>query len=483
VDRLSEDRRWSDRVRQVAAIVALVGASGLLVVNEWNVQRTRDALARDDALLASRVTLQQLQNTMLRAESAQLSYLLGSDPGAANAPFVRAQQQVEPLLAELRTHYRDLPQRAAAAREAEELTRRKLAEMSTTMQLMGEGRARAAQELVRSGIGEEYMKSLDALVTESMAVESIRMKQLRATLLDTLAIGRLAIAGLLLTSAIAVALYMRQSRQREQLRADQAWAALQERDRLETEVERRTRELREIARHLQAAREDERSHLARELHDELGGLLTAAKLDVARLRRPLRGLPREAMPDFEDRLAHLVQTLDAGIAIKRRIIEDLRPSVLSDLGLKVALDALCGDFAERSGLAVQAEIDEIVLDDERETALYRTLQESLTNITRYAHATHVNVRLAREGTADDGGQAQLEVRDDGVGFDAARVPLRARGLAGMRFRLESCAGTLAIASRPGAGTRVQARVPLRAAQIPDDESKAAAQPAPADGTA
>jgi signal transduction histidine kinase len=471
----------AERPRHVAAIVALVGASGLLLVNEWNIQRTREALARDDALLDSRVQLQQLQYTMLRAENAQRGYLLTGDP-AVTEPVRLAQERVEPLLAQLRKHYRDTPRREAAVGQAEELTRRKLAEIATTIQLMSEGRVQSAHELVKSGIGGEYMQALEALVTEAVAAEAARMRQQRSALLDTLALGRLAIAGLLLTSVIAMTLYIRQARERERERAAQAQAVRHERDKLESEVARRTRDLREIAQHLQAAREDERSHLARELHDELGGLLTAAKLDVARLRRPLREMTRELAgdrgPELEERLAHLVQTLDAGIALKRQIIEDLRPSALSNLGLQVALEGLCSDFAERSGLDVRATIEEMTLDDEREITLYRVLQESLTNITRYARATRVDVRLAREGTAeDDGGHAVLEVRDNGAGFDTTRVPLRARGLAGMRFRLESCAGTLSITSSPGAGTTVSARVPLKvppAAAAPAEAAPAAA---------
>lgn len=456
-----DERPLGDRARRVAAVVALAGASCLLLVNEWAIQRARDALARDDALLASRVELQQLQFTMLRAENAQRGFLITADP-ALTEPFRAAQQGVEPLLQQLRRHYQDSPQRQAAVRQVEELTRRKLSEMATTIQLMNEGRAQAAYELVRSGIGGEYMQALEALVSEALAAEAGRMRQQRQALLDTLALGRLAIAGLLLTSVVAMSLYIRQSRLRERERAQQAEELRLRRDELENEVARRTRDLREIAQHLQAAREDERSHLARELHDELGGLLTAAKLDVARLRRPLREMAGARAPEFEERLAHLVQTLDSGIALKRRIIEDLRPSALSNLGLKVALEALCSDFAERSGLQVQAEIEALELDDDREITLYRVVQESLTNITRYAQAQRVEVRLQREGDE----HALLQVRDDGVGFDMARVPLRARGLAGMRFRMESCAGTLVLNSRPGAGTTVLARMPLQAPAAP-----------------
>ena len=122
-----------------------------------------------------------------------------------------------------------------------------------------------------------------------------------------------------------------------------------ERDRLEGEVAARTAQLKELAQHLQTMREDERSRLARELHDELGALLTAAKLDVARLKSRLGA---SATPDAAERLAHLNETLNGGIALKRRIIEDLRPSSLSNLGLVAALEILLREFAARSEIAV-----------------------------------------------------------------------------------------------------------------------------------
>jgi signal transduction histidine kinase len=216
-------------------------------------------------------------------------------------------------------------------------------------------------------------------------------------------------------------------------------------------VERRTRDITQIANHLQTAREDERSRLARELHDELGGLLTAAKLDVARMRSRLAAAP----PEVLERMMHLVKTLDEGIALKRRIIEDLRPSSLSNLGLKAALEILCTEFAERSELDVRTDIEELPLDDAGKLTTYRLVQEALTNVAKYASASTVHV-----GVAAHGGWAVIAVRDDGVGFDPNAARTAAHGLAGMRFRVQSARGQLKIKSKPGQGTTIQARLPL-----------------------
>src|SRR5206468_5393526 len=131
-----------------------------------------------------------------------------------------------------------------------------------------------------------------------------------------------------------------------------------ERDNLEAEVAARTAQLRELALHLQTVREDERSHLARELHDELGALLTAAKLDAARLKSRLGTM---MTPEVRERMAHLNEALNNGIALKRRIIEDLRPSSLSNLGLAAALEILVREFSARMELNVQCELEPVEL--------------------------------------------------------------------------------------------------------------------------
>lgn len=229
-----------------------------------------------------------------------------------------------------------------------------------------------------------------------------------------------------------------------------------DRQRLRAELLHKTAQLTELTQHLQTAREDERHRLARDLHDELGALLTAAKLDAARIRSRLAG----AAPEALERLAHLVATLDQGIALKRRIVEDLRPSALATLGLADTLEILAGEFAERSGLDVQRTLPALepgALTPAADLVAYRFVQEALTNIAKHAQARTVRVTLAVHG-----GTVEIGVADDGVGFDPA-VPARsAYGLVGMRYRIEAEGGTLAVDAAPGGGTRLRAT--LRAAR-------------------
>jgi signal transduction histidine kinase len=237
-----------------------------------------------------------------------------------------------------------------------------------------------------------------------------------------------------------------------------------ERERLEVEVALRTSQLVKLTHHIETAREEERARLARDLHDEMGALLTSAKLDAARIKARLVGIAPEAVA----RLAHMVETLNQGIELKRNIIENLRPSTLIDLGLAVTLDILAREFAKHSGVTVHCTLATVRLADAAELVVYRVAQEAITNITKYAKASNLWLDLASSG-----GVAELVLRDDGVGFDTQAPSTSAYGLLGMRFRVEAEHGTLVVTSMPAKGTRIQVRLPeLRTRSDPADPDPA-----------
>jgi signal transduction histidine kinase len=353
--------------------------------------------------------------------------------------------------------YARWPDREADVRKLDELTRQRMSELNTTITLYESQRSDGWRDLVLTDIGRETMLAIEQQARAMARVEGARIDESRELLQETLLFSRIGIAALVFLSLAALLLYARQARRFDAERVERAAALRFERDRLEAEVVRRTREITQIATHLQTAREDERSSLARELHDELGGLLTAAKLDVARMRSRLAGAP----PEVTERMGHLVKTLDEGIALKRRIIEDLRPSSLNNLGLKAALEILCAEFAERSEIAVTTEIEDLPFGESARLTVYRLVQEALTNVAKYASARHVHV-----GVHGKGESAEVEVRDDGVGFDPSASRATAHGLAGMRFRVQSGRGELRIRSRRGQGTTIHARLPLED-RVPD----------------
>ena len=219
-------------------------------------------------------------------------------------------------------------------------------------------------------------------------------------------------------------------------------------------------ELRELSAAVLQAREDEKTSIARELHDELGQQLTALKMDLAWTRERLPA----GRTDLADKLARMDATLDSTVNATRRISADLRPLMLDDLGLGDAAEWLVEDFAQRSGIACELDLDDA--EDVSEftplvaTALYRALQESLTNVARHAAATRVHVKLGFEA-----GEAVLSVEDDGRGIDDEdRRKPRSFGLKGLRERAHYLGGTAAVESSPDGGTRVRVCIPTPKAE-------------------
>ena len=214
------------------------------------------------------------------------------------------------------------------------------------------------------------------------------------------------------------------------------------------------RELRELSARALEAREEEKAHLARELHDELGQLLTALKMDLAWLR--------ERLPNNEllVKASEMGEMLDKTVSSTRRISADLRPLMLDDLGLADAASWLVDDFARRSGIGCEIKMTGeerfAEIGGKLATAVYRALQESLTNIARHSGAKHAWVAL---GVAD--GALHFEVEDDGRGIAAEDLgKTRSLGLKGMRERIAHFGGEIDIARAPRGGTRVRLQVPL-----------------------
>ena len=220
---------------------------------------------------------------------------------------------------------------------------------------------------------------------------------------------------------------------------------------LESLVEMRTRELSALSTHLQELSEKEKSELARNLHDELGGLLTAAKMDLSWLQS------RVTEPTLQERLAQLGAVLDEAMDLKRRVVEDLRPSLLDHFGLPTALRAYVDSACAKAGLRADIVVSEdgAAMPKETAIALFRIVQEGLTNIIRHAGARCVSLRFTVDGNA-----CRFTLSDDGRGFDAGDPKFRwSHGITGMRQRVRALGGQFEIESTPGAGTTLRVDVP------------------------
>lgn len=227
---------------------------------------------------------------------------------------------------------------------------------------------------------------------------------------------------------------------------------IRDQKRAQHQLQRSYDELRAVSARLETVREDERRRVAREIHDELGQALTAIKIELSSFLDNLP--PNNHNPSKAESIVGLVnQTIDS----VRRISTELRPRILDDLGIVAALEWMSDDFEMRTGMEVHTDLPEdVALDPERATALFRIAQEALTNVARHANARHVSLTLL-----ENGNELALQIRDDGVGFaEASGGRTGSIGILGMKERAALIGGQLDIASGSGAGTTVSVRIAI-----------------------
>ena len=433
----------------ISLALAVLAAFVLIGINEVGHSRSTAALDSMAREFGTRASLDRLLQNMLDAETGSRGFLLTGDARYLE-PYSTAVASIGQNLQALRGAYHGAPEDDALLDQLGSDAQRKLAEMDLAVRMRREGNEEGWRSVLRTDVGKQHMDAFRDEATQLMHSASERIRRRQSQVQHALMLERLGIAVATLVALLAFWLYVRQSWALEQAGDRQQRALQQERDLLEQQVRERTTALAELATHLQDVRERERGQLARELHDELGALLTAAKLDVARLKSRLDPDGIEVV----QRLQHLTETLNSGIALKRRIIEDLRPSSLSNLGLTASLEILAREFSERSGVQVTTDLEPVQLDESHQLTVYRIVQESLTNM-----ATHAGARHAEVGLRAAAGQVQVAVRDDGKGFEPADPPPSTHGLANIRHRVEAAGGRLSVESQPGKGTRVVAVLP------------------------
>jgi PAS domain S-box-containing protein len=238
-----------------------------------------------------------------------------------------------------------------------------------------------------------------------------------------------------------------------------------DRERAEEQLRTSLDQLRALAARLQSVREEERTSIAREIHDELGQACTAIKMDLALIGRKTTKR-QERLRAKVDAASQLVDNM---ITTLRRIASELRPGTLDDLGLTAALEWQAQDFESRTGIQCQVTLpqDPLALDSERSTAIFRIFQESLTNVARHAQAARVEARLELEAQ-----HLIFKVHDNGRGFDPVEAKSRkSLGLVGMQERALLLNGDLKIEGVPGAGTTMTLRIPLPTSIPPIHDSK------------
>lgn len=227
-----------------------------------------------------------------------------------------------------------------------------------------------------------------------------------------------------------------------------------ERKQAESSLQQSSEQLRELSRHLQKVREEERLRIAREIHDELGQQLTGLKMDVAWLMRKTV----QDDPVIKDKFDEALSLVDKAVQSIRRISTELRPSVIDDLGLNAALEWQVEEIGRRMDIEIEYKnsFNDANIHPDISIGIFRILQESLTNIVKHAAAQKINVHISQAGNA-----IRLTVEDDGIGFDTnAKQDQLTFGLIGIKERTSMLKGECAIYSEPNTGTRVEVRIPL-----------------------
>ncbi|MEW6371823.1 MAG: CHASE3 domain-containing protein [Pseudomonadota bacterium] len=440
----------------------------ILVVNGYFLLRNLDGLKAANTLQdrTAQVTdeLQHLNLLVTDAESNLRGYFLSGSElylGSVQTAPTRIDQQLHKLGSLLA----DNPSQQKNLAQLRVLVERQLGMMQQALTIYRQGGLDDILTITGTpsdGDSDEIRLQVVIMLSEQNELLNARSGafygQYRHAVLLGLGINAAAIFVLLL--------FYRSVRRSFAARIDAEHALQQTNEQLESIVARRTEQLSVLSRHLIHVSEEEKSKLARELHDEMGANLTAIGMDLNTVAEALRG----THPDLVAMLTRARGTLVDTVQLKRRIVEDLRPSLLDNLGLTAALQSYCEDYARVTGLdcdvLVEGDID--AAGPMHAIALFRIVQESLNNIAKYAQAKSVIVHL---GTED--GELTLEVSDDGIGIPPdALTRSKSHGLLGMRERALLLGGKLEVdRGVNGVGTCVRASIPL------DPQSSAASLPA------
>jgi hypothetical protein len=450
--------------------LGVIVSIAVLVFSEFGYRRLDVANRQSTTALEMESRLNDVMALVVDAETAQRGYLLTGDPTYLD-PYKNAVQKLDPTLVLLRESVSSDGSMQVRDRltKLTSLIGKRFNEIESTLLLNEKSGREAAFQLIDTGIGK---RTMDEIRSEAAAMSNDLRAKLSTGTTRWQQDIEFARIGMVTMTAFTVALLLVVwvlARREISLREEQRRRSAQEQSRLESVVSARTAELSELSNYLQVVREEEKSHLAREIHDELGGVLVGAKMDVAWAIERLRGKDSAIAAKLERAL----KMLDEGVDLKRRVIEDLRPTLLDNLGLAAAVDWQVRQTCERAGLKCSLNLSELEPDFPSEVSivLYRIVQEAVTNVVKYAKAKNVNVELLR---TDSGVSVIFE--DDGIGLPVgAETNALSHGISGMRQRIRALKGEFRIHGRPGIGTTIEVHVPL------SPQTASAKSPAPPEG--
>lgn len=439
------------------ALALLVNLSALLMVDREIAILEK---SRERTVHSRNVTTQILaiQAMLYESESAQRGFLYTSSEDYLE-PLNRNDSQIGSRLAKLHEMVADNPPQQILADEVRKIALEKMIDINKTIAAHKMGQKDIARSIVMSDQGVRLMDELGLKVARFLTQEELVLKarlmrsaEIQLAIRWGFAIILFINALMILAGAVAIMRGMAREINRDMadvVRHDEREAVSA------SEVVQRAAELRALTAHLLLVQEEERKTVARELHDELGGTLSAVKMDI------LMGRDAAAKRNDEKSVARLqraLSSIDSAIHFIRRLIEDLRPTLLDNIGLEAALRAMVDQFSERCGVKCEISLPagELNLSSAQSTAVYRICQEALTNVMKYAKARQVTINLTSEGSV-----WTLQLADDGVGLATTQQQRSvSHGLLGMRERMVALGGSFDIRGAAGQGTTLTAAFPI-----------------------
>ena len=426
-------------------------------------QRLQKASGRLQESAVRELAIDELQSSIARSVATQRGFLLTGDEKFLKN-YDRIVAEVEPRLERVRVAYQGSEANLADVRTLHVLIGKRLADLSMLVTIQKTQGTASAIALVRTSLGADTGEAINDVLEQLRHRESEEHNAAEAHWSKSLVLARwVTVAGtifnMLLVGVAARLVYM-DMRRRTLQTAELRDQKLQ----LEREAEERNRELVELSTHLQSVAEREKASLARELHDELGGLLVGARMDISWAEQHLTG----DNADLKQRLHRVQQTLSAGVDLKRRITDELRPTLLDDLGLFAALRWQLKETCGRAGLKCIESYpdDEPRFNSEAAIALFRIAQEAFTNILKHSAATSMDITLNINAE-----KIVMQISDDGKGIPAGRLTaVGSHGIASMRHRVRALGGRLDIRSSSAGGTSLLAQIPVANALLEVSEA-------------
>ncbi len=428
----------------------LVGNAISLYQNLQSLKNTNSTLEKN---WRATDRLQYINVLIMDAESSIRGYFM-SDNKVYLGPLKTAKNQLEKEFAGLEELLRDSPGQTKNLAQLHVLFKKKMTIIEESINVYNDGGLEEITKITKLGEGREVMDEIRLLiiimVREQNDVQIARGERFYKEYKNAVFLG----ISINTSAIIVLVLFYRLIRRNYLKRLDAENELQMLNNGLEKMVFMRTEQMSVLSRHLINVSEQEKAKLARDLHDELGACLTAINMDVA----SVMGKLKTTEPLLSGQLQRAREALLETVNLKRRIIENLRPSLLDNLGLPTALRSHCEDFTKITGLPCKVTISDEIgdIDPLRSIALFRITQESLTNITKYAQASSVKVSLR----AEEGG-LRLRIIDDGIGIamDTVYRPM-SHGILGMRERVLLLNGTFTVQNDINKrGTIIEAFIP------------------------